>query len=55
MPALGASLAAMLAGWMIDGLLQPYLGVGPTLMLSFAVSTVVFFVAHKWLKELRDR
>ena len=55
MPALGASLAAMLAGWMIDGLLQPFLGVGPTLMLSFAVSTVVFFVALKWLKELRGR
>ena len=48
-------MIAMLGGWIIDGALQPYLGVGPTLMLSFAVSTVIFFVAHKWLKELRDR
>ena len=55
MPSLGAAVVAMLAGWIIDGVLQPLLGTGPTLMLSFAVSTVVFFVAHKWLKELRDR
>jgi hypothetical protein len=55
MPSLGAGVAAMLAGWMIDGVLEPYLGVGLTLILSFAGSTVVFFVAHKWLKDLRDR
>ena len=55
MPSLGAGLAAMLAGWMIDAALQPYLGVGLTLMLSFAGSTVVFFVAQKWLKDLRGR
>ena len=53
MPALGAGLAATLAGWMIDAALQPYLGTGLTLVLSFAGSTVVFFVALKWLKELR--
>jgi hypothetical protein len=48
-------VAAMLAGWMIDEMLQPYLGTGPTLTLSFAGSTVVFFVALRWLKDLRDR
>jgi hypothetical protein len=52
-PSLGASLAAMLAGWMIDAALQPYLGTGLTLVLSFVGSTVVFFVALKWLKDLR--
>ncbi len=26
MPYLGAGVAAMLAGWMIEGVLQPYLG-----------------------------
>jgi hypothetical protein len=45
----------MLAGWMIDAALEPYLGVGLTLMLSLAVSTAVFFVAQKWLKDLRGR
>jgi hypothetical protein len=44
----------MLAGWIIDDLLQPLLGMGPTLIISFAGSTVVFFAARKWLKGLRD-
>ena len=55
MPAIGAGLAAMLAGWMIDGALQAYLGSGLTLVLSFVASTVIFFLTHRWLKELRDR
>jgi hypothetical protein len=55
MPSLGASVAALLAGWMIDAMLQPFLGTGPTLMLSFAGSTVVFFLTLTWLKGLRDR
>jgi hypothetical protein len=55
MPSLGAGVAAMLAGWMIDAVLQPYLGVGLTLTLSLAGSTVVFFVVQKWLKDLRRR
>ena len=55
MPSIGAALAALLAGWLVDGLLQPYLGTSATLLLSFAVSTVVFFVARKWLRELRGR
>ena len=53
MPSLGAGLAAMLAGWIIDAALEPYLGMGLTLIISFAGSTAVFFVALKWLKELR--
>ena len=55
MPSIGAGVAAMLAGWMIDSVLEPYLGMGLTLMLSFAGSTVVFFLARRWLKDLRDR
>jgi hypothetical protein len=55
MPYIGAALAATLAGWMVEGLLQPYLGTSPALVLSFACSTVVFFVARRWLMELRGR
>jgi hypothetical protein len=40
---------------MVDGLLQPYLGTVPTLVLSFACSTIVFFAARRWLIELRGR
>jgi hypothetical protein len=55
MPSIGAGLAALLAGWVTDGLLQPYLGTGVTLLPSFAVSTIVFYVARRWLLELRGR
>ncbi len=54
MPSIGAGVAATLAGFMIDGVFQPLLGTGPTLLLSFVVSTVVFFVVKRWLKNLRD-
>ncbi len=53
MPSLMAGLVASVSGWMIDDLVQPYLGTGPTLVLSLVFSTVIFFVARKWLKELR--
>lgn len=55
MPTLGASVAAFLAGWMIDEVFQPFLGLGVTLMLSFAGSTIVFFMARKWLLDLRGQ
>ena len=55
MVSLGAGLAALVAGWIIDDGLQPLLGAGPTLFLSFVGSTVVFFVARNWLREMRGR
>lgn len=55
MPSLAAGVVASLAGWMIDDLVQPYLGAGTTLVLSFASSTVLFFVVRRWLVELRGR
>lgn len=53
MPSIGAGVMATLAGWLVDELLQPLLGSGPTLILSFACSIWVFFLARKWLIELR--
>ena len=44
----------MLAGWIVDAMLEPFLGSGVTLTVSFVGSTVVFFMTRKWLKELRD-
>jgi len=54
-PSLAAGLVASLAGWMIDDVVQPYLGAGATLVLSLVCSTVIFFVARKWLIDLRGR
>lgn len=54
MPSIGGATAATIVGWMIDGALQPFLGTGVTLALSFTVSTVVFFFVQRWLRDLRD-
>jgi len=55
MVSLGAALVASVAGWVIDDLAQPFLGNGPTLVLSFVLSTIVFFAARRWLNDLRGQ
>ena len=55
MPSLAAAIAASLAGWILDGLFEQYLGMGATLVLSFVVSTLTFFYVRRWLVELRGR
>jgi hypothetical protein len=55
MPSLAAGLMASVAGWLIDDLVQPYLGVGARVVLSLVCSTVIFFIARRWLRELRGR
>jgi hypothetical protein len=54
-PSLAAAGVASLAGWILDSLFEPYLGMGVTLVLSFVVSTLVFFYVRRWLVELRGR
>ena len=55
LPSLAAAIAASLAGWILDGLFEQYLGMGATLVLSFVVSTLTFFYVRRWLVELRGR
>jgi hypothetical protein len=54
-PSLVAALVASLAGWMIDDIVQPYLGASLTFVVSLACSTAIFFLARNWLKELRGK
>jgi len=54
LPTIGASVIALLGGWMIDAMLQPLFGTGPTLVVSLLGSSVLFYMARKWLKDLRD-
>jgi hypothetical protein len=54
MPSIGAGVVATMAGWVIDAMLQPFLGTGVTLVLSFVASTIVFVLVQRWLKNLRD-
>ena len=55
MPSLAAAGVASLVGWIVDEVFEPYLGMGVTLLLSFVVSTVIFFYVRRWLIELRGR
>jgi hypothetical protein len=54
MPSIGGAMAGMIAGWMIDGILDPWVDGGLNLILSLVGSTVVFFVVRNWLRRLRD-
>jgi hypothetical protein len=47
-------MAAMVVGWIVDALLRPHLGMGTTLILSFVISMLAFFMVRRWLDELRD-
>lgn len=55
LPSLAAGAVASLAGWILDDLFQPYLGVGVTLVLSLVASTWIFFYVRRWLVELRGK
>lgn len=54
-PSLAAGLVASLAGWLVEDLLEPYLGMGFALILSLVSSTLAFYAARKWLLELRGQ
>ena len=54
-PSLAAGLVASVAGWLIDDLVRPYMGVGARVVLSLVCTTVIFFVARRRLTGLRGR
>lgn len=55
LPSLAAGFVAFVGGWMLDDLLQPYLGVGATLIVSLVGSSLMFFYARRWLLEMRGK
>ena len=55
MPTLVAAAVASLAGWVLDDLLQPYLGMGLTLASTLVASTLIFFYVRRWLVDLRGK
>jgi hypothetical protein len=54
-PSLAAGLVASVAGWMLDGVLEPFLGVSLRLLLSLVFTTAIFLLARRWLRALRGR
>lgn len=54
MPALAASIIASIAGWVIDSLIEPFLGIGARVLIGIVVGVYVYVYARNWLVRLRD-
>jgi hypothetical protein len=54
MPTMVAGIVASLAGWLVEDLLNPFLGFGPTALVSLVFTGVLFFFMRRWLVGLRE-
>ena len=54
MPTLGATLAATIAGWMIDAGIADWVDTSTRLVVGLVASTVIFVVTLRQLQRLRD-
>ena len=55
MPSLAAAVMASLAGWMIDAIIAPYLGLGARIFVGIILSIYVYVYARNWLLALKGR
>lgn len=54
MPTLAAAMVASIVSWMIDAVIEPYLGIGTRIFISLIDSTFVYFYFRRWMINLRD-
>jgi hypothetical protein len=54
MPSLAAGLIASIAGWIVDAMVEPFVGIGARILIGFVVSVYVYVYARNWLIKLRD-
>jgi hypothetical protein len=52
--AIGGAMAATIAGFAVDALLDGHVSKGAGILVSLVVSTAVYYWAYRWLKTLRD-
>lgn len=52
---LGATLAAMICAWLADGVLESLAPLWARLLIGFVVSTVAYYRALQFLRELKGR
>jgi ABC-type branched-subunit amino acid transport system permease subunit len=50
---IGASIMASLVGYVVDALVEPFLGVGARIFIGIVVGAYVFVYARNWLRDLR--
>jgi len=54
MPSLAAALIASIGSWLIDAIVESFLGFEARLFLSLIDSALIYFYARRWLLQLRD-
>jgi ABC-type phosphate transport system permease subunit len=45
---------ASLVGWVLDSLIEPFLGVGARVLIGIMVGVYAYVYARNWLLRLRD-
>lgn len=55
MPSIAAAIIAALCGWILDAIIEPFLGLGGRIMIGIGVSTFVYVYTRNWLIQLRGR
>jgi uncharacterized membrane protein YeaQ/YmgE (transglycosylase-associated protein family) len=54
-PSIAAAIIASLAGWILDALIEPFLGIAGRIFAGIVVSAFVYVYARNWLIQLRGR
>ena len=54
MPSLAAALIASIGSWMIDAVVESFIGLEARIFLSLLDSTIIYLYARRWLLRLRD-
>ena len=53
MPSIAAGIIASLAGYVVDAIIQPFLGLVPRIFIGIVVGVYVYVYARNWLTDLR--
>ena len=53
MPSFAAALIASIAGWILDSIISPFLGLAARIFIGFVVTTYVYVYARNWLRDLK--
>jgi len=53
-PSIAAAIIASLLGWIIDAIIEPFMGLGGRVLVGLVTGPFIFVYARNWLLKLRD-
>jgi hypothetical protein len=53
-PSLAAAIIASLLGWVIDAIIEPFMGLGGRVFVGLITGTLIYYYARNKLLKLRD-